>query len=221
MLVMVAKTVKITGVRSCFLRKNHSFGLMTRFFAAIACCVVFASCRPDTYTPKPRGYYRIDYPEHKYQVFNKPGYPYSFEYPVYASIEKDTTEAKPENPYWINMIFPTLGGEIYISYKEISAQQPLEKLLEDSYHMSFYHSKRADYINDPAFHNEASHVHGVFYDVGGNAASSYQFYATDSVKHFIRAALYFNVTPNADSLRPVNEFLRVDMEHMLETLKWN
>jgi hypothetical protein len=37
----------------------------------------------------------------------------------------------------------------------------------------------------------------------------------------LRGALYFDVTPNADSLRPINEFLKVDMEHMLETLKWN
>ena len=184
---------------------------------------VFASCRPDTYTPKPRGYYRIDYPEHKYQAFSNPEYPYSFEYPTYAKIERDTVffDTKPENPYWINMLFPTLGGEIYISYKEITPKQPLQKLLEDSYELSFFHTKRADYINDPQFRNEANHVYGIFYDVGGNAASSYQFYATDSVHHFLRGALYFNTTPNADSLRPVNEFLRKDMEHMLETLKWN
>lgn len=196
---------------------------MTRYLAVIAVCLLFAACRPETYTPKPRGYYRVVFPEHKYQAFNKPEYPYSFEYPVYANIEKDTVffDTKPENPYWINMNIPSLGGSIYISYKEISAQQPLQKLLDDSYRMSFFHTKRADYINDPGFHNEANHVYGIFYDVGGNAASAYQFYATDSVKHFLRGALYFDVTPNADSLRPINDFLKVDMEHMLETLKWN
>lgn len=196
---------------------------MTRFLAVIACFVVFVSCRPETYTPKPRGYYRISYPKHEYQSFNKPGFPYQFEYPVYANIQQDTgsANAKPENPYWINVNFPALGGSVYISYKQITPAQPLNKLLDDSYRMSFYHSKRADYINDPAFHNDEAHVHGVFYDVGGDAASSYQFYATDSVKHFLRGALYFDVTPNADSLRPINKFLRVDMEHMLQTLRWN
>jgi gliding motility-associated lipoprotein GldD len=85
--------------------------------------------------------------------------------------------------------------------------------------MSHYHTKKADYINEPEFHT-ANNVHGLFYDVGGNAASALQFYATDSHKHFLRGALYFDVTPNVDSLRPVNEFLRKDIEHFIQTLSW-
>jgi hypothetical protein len=33
--------------------------------------------------------------------------------------------------------------------------------------------------------------------------------------------LYFDVTPNADSLKPVQDFLQVDMEHMINTFRWN
>ena len=58
------------------------------------------------------------------------------------------------------------------------------------------------------------------FEVGGNAASALQFFATDSVHHFLRGALYFNVTPNADSLKPANQFLRADVEHLIKTLKW-
>jgi gliding motility-associated lipoprotein GldD len=112
-----------------------------------------------------------------------------------------------------------LGGTIYLSYKEIKGQNTLVKLLEDSYQMSHYHTKRADYINEPEFHTPNG-VHGLYYDVGGNAASAFQFYATDSVKHFIRGALYFVTTPNAASLKPVNEFLRADIVHLVESLKW-
>jgi gliding motility-associated lipoprotein GldD len=85
--------------------------------------------------------------------------------------------------------------------------------------MSHYHTKRADYINEPEFHT-ANNVHGIYYDVGGNAASAFQFYATDSTKHFLRGALYFDTTPNVDSLKPVNQFLRADIEHLIQTLKW-
>jgi gliding motility-associated lipoprotein GldD len=56
--------------------------------------------------------------------------------------------------------------------------------------------------------------------VEGNAATSRQFYVTDSVHHFLRGALYFNSAPNADSLSIVNDFLETDMRHMIETLKW-
>jgi hypothetical protein len=39
----------------------------------------------------------------------------------------------------------------------------------------------------------------------GNAASSTQFYVTDSTTHFLRGVLYFYSAPNADSLKPVND----------------
>lgn len=179
------------------------------------------SCGEEEYIPKPRGYYRISLPEKKYTFFQKEDYPYSFEYPVYANIEKDTLffNEKTENPWWINVNFQDLSGKIYLSYKQIDATHSLAKLLEDSYQMSHYHTKRADYINEPEFHT-ANGVHGIYYDVGGNAASSLQFYATDSVRHFIRGALYFDTTPNVDSLKPVNQFLRKDIEHLVQTLKW-
>lgn len=179
------------------------------------------SCEEENYFPKKRGYYQIDFPEKKYTTFNKVGYPYSFQYPVYATVVKDTSffSEKNQNPWWINIEFNTLGGKVYISYKAINEQNKFEELLEDSYNMSHYHTKRADYINEPDFHT-SHNVHGLFYEVGGNAASAFQFFATDSFKHFIRGALYFDVTPNADSLKPINEFLITDVRHMINTLQW-
>jgi gliding motility-associated lipoprotein GldD len=197
---------------------------MRLLIAIVLLCSLFA-CRPTTYTPKPRGYAQISFPEHEYRLFSDPSFPYSFEYPVYGRIVRDTLffGQKPENPYWINIDFPTIGGVIYLSYKPVTPQQPLDKLLEDSHEMSFTaHSKRADYIDDNTrFSNNENRVYGILYNIGGNAASAYQFIATDSAKHFVRGALYFDVSPNADSLRLSNEFLKKDIERLLETLKWN
>jgi gliding motility-associated lipoprotein GldD len=183
--------------------------------------LVATACREPIYTPKPRGYFQIDFPEKKYTQFNNAGYPYAFEYPVYGTIEKDTMffEEKTENPWWININFKTLGGVVFMSYKEINGANNLEQLLEDSYNLSHYHTKKADYINEPVFHTE-NNVHGIFYDVGGEAASAFQFFATDSNKHWIRGALYFDVAPNADSLKPMNEFLREDIVRMVKSIKW-
>ncbi len=182
---------------------------------------LFISCNDENYIPKPRGYFKIDFPKREYQTFNEKTYPYSFDYPIYAEIVKDTTffDQKTENPWWINIDFKTLGGKLYISYKEINSKNNLASLLEDSYQMTHFHTKKADYINEPKFHTK-NNVHGLYYDVGGNAASAFQFYATDSVKHFIRGALYFDVTPNADSLKPINQFLREDIVHIVNSLKW-
>ena len=181
--------------------------------------VALISCRPEVYTPKPRGYARMDTPQHAYQDFSREGFPYSFEMPVYGFIQKDTASGAADNPYSVNVDFPTLGGTLFLSYKTIDAMHSLDKLLNDAHDMSYFHTKRADYINEPVFHTHNG-VHGVVYQVGGNSASAYQFFATDSTGHFLRGALYFNVTPNADSLKPVTEFLKRDIEHMLGTLRW-
>lgn len=194
---------------------------MTKYILIALLVIGLSSCGQEDYIPKPRGYFQIDFPEKKYTPFNQSGYPYTFDYPIYATVEKDTLffNEKTENPWWININFHDLGGKIYLSYKQIGPNQTLAKLLEDSYQMSHYHTKRADYINEPEFHT-ANNVHGIYYDVGGNAASAFQFYATDSTKHFLRGALYFDTTPNVDSLKPVNQFLRADIEHLIQTLKW-
>ena len=66
----------------------------------------------------------------------------------------------------------------------------------------------------------ANGVSGVFFKVGGNAATAKQFFLTDTTKNFLRGALYFNVTPNADSLKPVQDFLQKDIDHMINTFRW-
>ena len=194
-----------------------------RYFI-IACLTVLtlAACRPETYVPRPRGYFKIDLPAHKYQYFEGKGFPYSFEFPAYGNIVRDTTPLGLKNPYWINIDFPSLGGRLYLTYKQIEGEGSFARLLEDAHQLTVTaHSKRADYIDNPPFDN-GHNVMGRFYTVGGNqAATRYQFFATDSAKHFIHAALYFDAYANADSLQPVADFLKKDMEHMIETMRWN
>ena len=180
---------------------------------------VVASCNSD-YTIRQKGYFRIDLPEHKYATFDKPGYPYSFEYPVYSNIVQDSTffESQPENPYWINIDFPTLNGKIYMSYKDVR-KNDFDKLVDDAFKLTYKHSTKATGIKDSLMHTPNG-VTGIFFKVGGNAATARQFFVTDSTSHFLRGALYFDSTPNADSLGIVNDFLEVDMKHLINTLRW-
>ncbi|MBO9635283.1 MAG: hypothetical protein J7578_19385 [Chitinophagaceae bacterium] len=178
------------------------------------------SCNSE-FTPKRRGYFRIDFPKHEYRVFDQPGYPYTFEYPVYATVVKDSTffEANPENPYWINIDIPRFDGKVYISYKNVTGNDDFTRLVNDAYKMTYKHSSKATEITDSAMRTP-NHVSGVFFQVGGNAATAKQFYLSDSTKHFLRGALYFDATPNEDSLSVVNDFLQEDLKHMINTLKW-
>jgi len=191
-----------------------------RFFSILLIAGALLSACNSDYVPRPRGYFRIPLPEHKYQVFNQPGYPYTFEYPVYARVIQDSTffEDKPENPYWINIDFPRFNGRIYISYKDIG-KQTFDKLRDDAYKMTYKHTLKATSIEDSLMQTDQG-VTGVFFNVGGNAATGRQFFLTDTTRHFLRGALYFDATPNEDSLSVVDNFLSQDMRHLINTFKW-
>lgn len=181
--------------------------------------MVLLSCNSD-YTPKPRGYFKIDFPEKQYQSFNQRGYPYSFEYPVYAKVVRDSSffGDSTENPWWINVEFPRFNGRIYISYKEIGKNK-FDKLINDSYKLTNKNTVKAYSIDDSLITNP-NNVHGIFFKVGGDVATANQFLLTDTAKHFLRGALYFDATPNEDSLGIVNQFLTEDVRHLINTFRW-
>jgi gliding motility-associated lipoprotein GldD len=201
--------------RASLFFRNHLFGLLCLMLA-------LSACHDEEFQPRNRGYFRFELPKHSYQKFSEPGFPFYFEYPVYGTTVKDTLffDKKPENPYWMNVEFPQWGGKIYLTYKAIPNQDGYYKMLNDVYRMTSTHEKKADYIKDPVINIPQKKMHGLIFDVGGNAASALQFYVTDSTKHFLRGALYFDVTPNADSLKPVNAFMREDVIHLINSLEW-
>ncbi len=179
----------------------------------------FTACN-SPYTPKPKGYFKINFPEKKYQTFDVAGYPYTFDYPVYAQVLKDSTffNIQAENPWWINIDFPQFNGRIYISYKAIGANQ-LDKLVNDAFKLTNKHTTKASSIDEMLI-NTPNNIHGVFFNVGGDVATANQFFVTDSSRHFLRGALYFDATPNQDSLGIVNDYLVKDMQHLINTFKW-
>ncbi len=175
----------------------------------------FFGCDEASYTPKPKGYFRIDLPEKKYRIHAPQNCPFEFEIPDYSVMMNYKDSVK--EPCWNYLNFPTLNGEIFLSY--VPVQNDLQVLTENSRTLAYKHTVKADAINEAIVETNTG-VYGIIYDIGGNAASSVQFYATDSTKHFIRGALYFNVAPQPDSLAPVIRFLRRDIEHMLSTIRW-
>ena len=178
--------------------------------------LLFMYACDETYTPKPRGYFRIDLPRHEYTAFDS-AFPYAFEYPVYARLSPDPHA--PDEPYWLNVDFPAFKGRVHLSYKAI--HNNLNEYLEDSRKFVMKHIPKASAINDSLIFDTSREVYGLIYQIEGmGAASPCQFFITDSVKHFVRGALYFEVEPNNDSLSPVITFIRKDIEHMLGTFRW-
>lgn len=210
---------------------------MKAAFAAsilIVFCIFLFSCNSG-YTPKPRGYFKIELPQREYRMFNEQGFPYSFAYPAYANITKEV-DTTGNNPYWININFDQFKGHIYLSYKSINGKSVykvktalgyrdstvvnnFETLREEAYKMTYKHTIKASGIIDSVFTTDNGST-GVYFYVAGEAATSKQFYVSDGSKHFLRGALYFDASPNTDSISMVSDFLEADIKYLIKTIQW-
>jgi gliding motility-associated lipoprotein GldD len=185
-------------------------GILVVFIATLFLC-----CQ-NNYVPKPRGYYRIDFPKKEYIPLDT-NFPYTFMYPAYAKILPDPS--KLAEPYWINILYVPFHAQLHLSYKHV--KNNLNVYLEDARTLVNKHIPKANSIMQKEFVNDDEKVYGLVYTIrGSEAASSYQFYLTDSVSNFVRGALYFNLAPNNDSLAPVIDFLSEDLEKMIATFRW-
>lgn len=193
---------------------------MNKLMAVMILLLTLSGCR-DVPVPRPRGYFRIDFPAKEYisSESNPIGHkiPFLTEYPLYGKLTPGDGSTGKQG--WYNIELPDFKAKIYLTYKEVKNDLP--SLIEQTYTMNVKnHISKADAINEEIISNSSSNVYGILYDLKGNTASAVQFYVTDSLKHYLRGSLYFNVEPNADSLATVVEFLRKDIVHMIETLKW-
>lgn len=155
----------------------------------------------------------MEYPEPAYAQLQI-GCPYVFERNNLANLKA----ARGNNDCWINLDYPLLNATLFITYQPVSNN--LDSLLMDAQRLPLQHTIKADYIEGDVYVNPRNKTYGMFYEVEGNAASQAQFYITDSVKHFMTGSLYFNQKPNFDSIMPAAAYLKKDMRHLVETLKW-
>ncbi|MEP7251270.1 MAG: hypothetical protein ABI683_02790 [Ginsengibacter sp.] len=222
------------------MKKNKPFDVNKIFSAGLIAffvLVITFSCNSN-YSSKQKAYFKIDFPKHQYVKFDEPGFPYSFEYPVYARVVRDSSyfDSATKNPYWINIDFPLFNGKIFISYKLIGGtsvykiktpsgykdslgRNTFENMVTDSYNLTYKNDIKAYSIEDSMM-KTPNNISGIFFRLGGSVATAKQFFLSDTTRNFLRGALYFDATPNEDSLRPVNAFLQEDMKHLINTLQW-
>lgn len=175
-----------------------------------------AACE-ETYTPKPKGYNRIDLPESEY-VSLPDSFPYSFQYSAHARLLKDSSWIAER--YWIDLYYPRLEALVQVTYKPVKGDTALlGEYFNDSFRLTSKHQIKAYSIDETPM-RLADGSHAVIFEISGEVPSQFQFYATDSINHFIRGALYFKTSTKNDSLKPVIEYVKFDIVHMLNTLKW-
>ncbi len=168
----------------------------------------------ETFTPKPKGFNRIDLPEAKYQRIGTE-YPYQFEYSTLASIEEDDSE-----DYWINLNYKDFDAIVQLTYKDLTdPKNEAEIIMNEAFELTKKHMVKAYSIEESLIGMKNGQVASVA-ELEGEVPTQFQFYTSDTTTHFFRGALYFNTALKNDSLAPVIEFIKKDIVHMLNTFEW-
>jgi len=167
------------------------------------------SCKEEV-LPKPKAQLRLEYQDPEYATIQT-DCPFLFEM-------SNETEAVINGKCWVNIEYKSLKASINMTYRPV--QGNLEELLREAEKLTFNHTIKADGISSRPYTNKDHKVYGSVFEVTGNAASPLQFHVTDSLNHFITGAVYFDVQPNYDSIRPAIQYIEKDIVKLIETLEW-
>ncbi|MFN3851381.1 MAG: gliding motility lipoprotein GldD [Spirosomataceae bacterium] len=169
------------------------------------------------FAPKPKGYNRIDLPEHAYQPLDD-SHPYKFEYSKAAIIQPDTF--RNAEPHWIIIYYPKLNARVQFTYKPVlNSPQRLQNMINDAFMLASKHHVKAESQEDQVV-NLKNGKKAVAIQLEGDVPSHYQFYITDTTTHYLRGAMYLMDASAGDSLRPIIDYVKKDCMHLLETLEW-
>lgn len=185
---------------------------MRKLFPFFLCFFAFFyGCKEDV-LPKPHGELRLEYPEPTYKKL-KTDCPFTFDYSQNALRENNKSKCS------YRLHYPEMKATIYMDYFPIKDNLP--SLIKDAEKAVYEpHTTQATYISPKIIQNPAQKVYGTLYELGGKSALNYQFHLTDSLNHFLRGVLYFNVHPKPDSLAPAKEHVKNDIIRLMETFEW-
>lgn len=227
-------------VLSQFLRiKAERVRIIMAMFMMLGGPHIFVACQSDEPVARPYAYARAILPRVQPAQYRGNCIPVTFEYNAAANpvcldpseLPQHSSESSSNDPQWMNLSYPSLGAQWHLSYhpiegvryedgRQVERRDALAVLMAETQRMTFKHTLKATAIEEEIISYPEHKVYGTLYVVGGDAASQTQFYVTDSVRHYLRGSLYFEVSPNGDSLQPYIAYLLKDMRRILETLRW-
>ncbi|MCX7696726.1 MAG: gliding motility lipoprotein GldD [Bacteroidales bacterium] len=166
--------------------------------------------------PKPYGYFRLQLPQEKWVFIDSIPF-FTCSIPNYAYFEKKTS--KEPTAFWWDLVFPVFKARVNLSYRPVRGNFP--QLAEDARDFVYKHIQKANNIIENPILSYDKKMFGMTYHIEGQTvASPFQFYVSDSTKHYLRGALYFEHVPNNDSISPFIERTIQDIEKIINTLRW-
>lgn len=190
---------------------------MSRYlFISLFSLALMACGGKPVHTPKPRGYFKLSVPQADYKNYVT-DCPFHFHYSTHAEVKPYSHGGLP-NPCWFDIQYAGLHATLHCSYDKVNNN--LKSFIDDSQALVYKHVIKSSGIEERLIINEEARVYGTLYNIMGDPATPYQFYLTDSIHHFFRGALYFDYKPNYDSLKPILDFLKQDVDYMIQTFEW-
>lgn len=188
------------------------------YYLLLGMLLVLSACRQaNPEAPKPLGYFRLDLPERQYSRVDTT-LPFTFEQ---SDRTKLVITQHAHGNCWVDIDYLDLNATLKMTCLTIPSPDSLRNLIYSEEKMVKFHYQKADDVEYSVVRDEDAHLWGQIYDIKGKeVATPFQFWLTDSTRHFVRATLYFNFTPNNDSLQPVIDYLREDALHYINTFEW-
>lgn len=172
-------------------------------------------CSGGSFVPKPRGLNHIELPPVGYQEFNMDSIPYSFSYSKNAKI---ASKNGSRNEQIIE--YTELGAKVWLTHFPIkNNEDTLDALMYTTYKLLQKNNVKAESIDADSIKTKSGNTAMIF-NLSGEVPTQFQFFMHDNTTNFLRGALYFETAKKNDSLAPIIEYVKKDVEELINTLEW-
>tara|TARA_B100000902_G_scaffold230671_1_gene218838 strand:+ start:1269 stop:1847 length:579 start_codon:yes stop_codon:yes gene_type:complete len=169
----------------------------------------------------PKGYYRINFEENKYQTthFNFKNSDFSFETSQYFNISSANRIINEEDYLEITLKNSKHNFGFILNYRII--QNNLKELTQQAYNPQLIK------LSDGVMLTQDVDEKLLIYELKGPVANPFIFQITDKKNHFLYGMMYVcmdknkNCNINTDSLRPVIDFFEKEIYNIYKTIKWS
>lgn len=165
---------------------------------------------------RPHGFHKISFPEtDAYQNFETDNCPFKFTYPASGQISRLENDS-----CWIDIDFPQYGLKWHLTHRFVpDTGLPIGEHFEEHRKLIYKHSKKATQIAARDYNTSAGT--GKAYEVYGNVGTPAYYFLSDSAQeNVLMLSFYFNTAMKNDSLAPIIEYMREEVEKSLESLRW-
>ncbi|MEM6343030.1 MAG: hypothetical protein AAF927_04085 [Bacteroidota bacterium] len=179
--------------------------------------LTFVACTSYEPYARPYGFPRIEVPgpaERSYTNFSNQSCPFTFEYPVGGTITRDLKDS-----CWVDIQFPDYNLTWHITYRDVDDNRSRASHFEDYRRLVYKHSKKATQITEAEI--KGPNGYGILFELYGTVGTPAQiFYSDSSGQQIAMLSFYYRTAEKNDSLQPLTDYMKEELQHMVQTVQW-